>query len=151
MIDDTRSLTAELSPPILYQLGLGAALEWLVEQMCEREGIKIQYEDDKQPKPLNNHMAIILFRSVKELLINIVKHAKARNVKVSFKRNNNKVLISVEDDGVGFTASSRYSTEMLCRGFGLFSIEERLGQLGGNFEIESMPDHETRASLIVPL
>jgi PAS domain S-box-containing protein len=151
LIEDTRFLTSELSPPILYQLGLSAGLEWLVEQMRKRDGIMIQFEDDEQPKPLNNNISIILFRSVHELLINIVKHAKARKVKLSVERNNNKVRISVEDDGVGFTASRRYSSKNVGKRFGLFSIEERLAQLGGNFKIVSRRGHGTRASLIVPL
>jgi len=151
LIEDTRFLTSELSPPILYQLGLSAGLEWLVEQMCEREGIMIQFEDDEQPKPLNNNISIILFRSVHELFSNIVKHAKARKVKLSVERNNNKVRISVEDDGVGFAPSRIYSSKNVGKGFGLFSIEERLAQLGGNFIIVSKPGHGTRASLIVPL
>jgi len=151
LIEDTRSLTYELSPAILYQLGLGAGLESLAEQIKEQSGIMIQFKDDDLPKPLDNDMSIFLYRSVHELLINVLKHAKARKVKVTFKRNNNKVLISVEDDGVGFTASRRYAFKNASKGLGLFSIKERLGQLGGSFKIISKPGHGTRASLILPI
>ena len=152
MIKDTRSLTYELSPAILYQLGLGAGLESLVEQMKEQSGIMIHFKDDKLPKPLDNDTSIFLYRSVNELLINILKHAKARNAKVSFERNNNQVLISVEDDGVGFTPSRRYASKNAgSKGLGLFSIKERLNQLGGKFKIISKPGHGTRASLMLPL
>jgi len=150
LIEDTRFLTSELTPPVLYQFGLSAGLEWLVDQMSKREKIMIQFEDDGQPKPVDKNMNTILFRSVNELLINVIKHANAQTAKVSLKRNNNRVRISVEDDGVGFNTAKRYSSKSTSKGFGLFSIEERLNQLGGRFTIVSKPHHGTRAILIAP-
>ncbi|MCK5422269.1 MAG: PAS domain S-box protein, partial [Deltaproteobacteria bacterium] len=130
-IKETRSLTFELSPPILYQLGLEAALEWLVEQMQEQYGITIYFENDKRSKPLDESVLILLFRAVRELLINVTKHAKAQNVKVTARRDGENIKIFVEDDGVGFTVSKNGSSNHKNDGFGLFSIEERLDSLGG--------------------
>jgi signal transduction histidine kinase len=84
-------------------------------------------------------------------LNNIVKHAKAHTVKVSFERDSNNIRISVEDDGMGFNAAKRHVSKNAGKGFGLFSIEERLSQLGGEFNIESRLKHGTRASLMLPL
>ncbi len=72
-----------------YQLGLEAALEWLVEQMQEQYGMTIYFEDDKRSKPLDESVLILLFRAVRELLINVTRHAKAQNVKVNTRREIN--------------------------------------------------------------
>ena len=151
VIKDTRSLTFELSPPILHQLGLEAALEWLVEQMKGQDGVMASFKDDKKPKPLNDDMLILLFQAVRELLINVAKHARARKVKISTSRYNKHIRVSVEDDGIGFSTSKIYSGRYKNNCFGLFSIEERLDHLGGHFEIESHPSYGTRITLTAPL
>ncbi|MBW2653258.1 MAG: PAS domain S-box protein, partial [Deltaproteobacteria bacterium] len=150
-IKETRTLTFELSPPILYQLGLEAALEWLIEQMQEQYGITIYFENDKRSKPLDESVLILLFRAVRELLINITKHAKAQNVKVTARRDGENIKIFVEDDGVGFTVSKNGSSNHKNDGFGLFSIEERLDSLGGYLEIESEVGRGACVSIIAPL
>jgi len=132
-------------------LGLEAALEWLVEQMKEEYGIMASFEGDKQPKPLKDDILILLFQVVRELLINVVKHAQARKVKVSTLRDDNHIRIQVEDDGVGFTNSKIGSFSGKNNCFGLFSIKERLGHLGGHLEIESKPSPGTRITLVAPL
>jgi signal transduction histidine kinase len=144
-------LTFDLSPPILYQLGFEAALEWLTEQTSEQYGIMVAFEDDEQEKELSDDIKILLFQAVRELLTNVVKHARAQNAKVSIQRDNSHIRICVEDNGVGFTTSSRDVSKAANEGFGLFSIGERLDHLGGQFEIESKPSHGTRATLVAPL
>jgi len=151
LIEHTRSLTTELSPSILHQLGLRAGLEWLAEQTHEREGIIVQFEDDKQSKSLDNDISILLFRAVRELLINITKHAKAQKVKVSLRSDETSVRVCVEDDGIGFNASETISSLSKNNSFGLFSIKERLNYLGGHLEIKSTPGHGTRITLHAPL
>lgn len=146
----TRSLTFELSPPILYELGLEPALEWLAEQIQEKHGILVNFEDDRQPKPMSEEIRISLFKSVRELLINIVKHAKANQVKVSIRREDNNIQITVEDDGIGFSPSEDKQLGKI-PGYGLFSIHERLKYLGGFLEIESKPGQGTRVTLVAPL
>ena len=150
-IRDTRQLTAELSPPVLYELGLEAALEWLTEQFQERHGIVCEFEDDKQPKLMDDDIRVVLFQSVRELLMNAAKHAQARGVKVSVRCEGPIVLATVEDDGVGFDISSIGDHHGQNGGFGLFSIRERLGHLGGNVRIESSPGKGTRITLAAPL
>ncbi len=151
IIRDTRSLTFELSSPILYQLGLEAALEWLTEQIQERDDIPAQFSDDRQPKPLDDDVRVLLFQAVRELLVNVVKHAQARNVKVAIWREDSDVQISVEDDGVGFATFPIGSHWSEIKGFGLFSIRERLDYLGGQLKIVSEPGHGTKVTLVAPL
>ena len=150
-IKDTRLLTVELCPPVLYELGFEASLEWLTEQFQERHGIVCEFEDDKQPKPMDHDICVVLFQSVRELLMNVAKHAHARGAKVSVRRTHAAVLAAVEDDGTGFDVSKIGG----CRGqtgcFGLFSIRERLGHLGGSVQIVSAPGQGTRIQLVAPL
>ncbi len=79
-IQYTRSLIFKLSPPMLYELGLESAVEWLTEQIYEQHGIKCSFQDDEQPKPLSDEIRVLLFQVVRELLFNVVKHAQARVV-----------------------------------------------------------------------
>ncbi len=148
IIQDTRTLTFDLSSPILYELGFEAAVaEWLDEQIQKKHGIKTEFEDDRRPKPLDDDIRVLLFRNVRELLINIVKHANAQNVKVSIYRIDEQVCVSVEDDGVGFDPAEVASKA----GFGIFSIRERLEQLGGHLEIESEPGRGSKITMTAPL
>ena len=152
IIQDTRTLTFDLSSPILYELGFEAAVaEWLDEEIQEKHGIKTDFEDDGQPKPLDDDIRVLLFRNVRELLVNVVKHANAKNVKVSIRRIDEQVCVSVEDDGVGFNPVEVLLLAAQNAGFGLFSIRERLEQLGGHLEIESEPGCGSKVTMTVPL
>ena len=147
-INNTRSLTFDLSPPVLYELGLEAGLESLLEQFYKRHAIKYKFKDDDQEKPLEDEVCILLYRCVSELLMNVVKHSKAKLVKISIRRENSQVSITLEDDGVGFAISE---TEGEAQGFGLFSIRERLNWIGGSFKLQSEPGCGTYATLKAPL
>jgi PAS domain S-box-containing protein len=151
MIKDTRSLTFDLSPPVLYQLGLGAALEWLTDQASAQYGIMVTFENDEEEKALADDTKVLIFQAVRELISNIAKHAQTDKAKISMQRDNVNIRICVEDDGVGFTPSNRTSPSSSTGGFGLFSIEERIDHLGGQFKIESKPGHGTKAVILAPL
>ncbi len=150
-IQYTRSLTFELSPPILYELGYEAAVEWFGEKILRQHGILFNFKNDENPKPLNDEARIFLFQAVRELLVNIVKHAKANHVTVSIRRDGDDVRISVEDDGIGFEVSKTESYLNKSSGFGLFSIHERLKYINGYINVESVPGHGTRVTIVVPL
>jgi PAS domain S-box-containing protein len=148
IIQDTRTLTFDLSSPILNELGLEAAVsDWLDVQIHEKHGIETEFEDDGQPKPLDEDIQALLFRNVRELLINVVKHANAQNVKVSLCKVDDFINISVEDNGKGFDPTEVASKAT----FGLFSIRERLEQLDGSFEMKSEPGSGSKFSMKVPL
>ncbi len=147
----TRSLTFELSPPILYDLGLESALEWLTEQIHEQHGINCGFENDNQFKPVNDEIRIFLFTAVRELLANVTKHARAEKVKVTVRKAENNISIHVADNGAGFNAAKMHFYLDENKGFGLFSIRERLHHLGGQMEIRSQKNRGTRVILHAPL
>jgi PAS domain S-box-containing protein len=150
-IQSTRSLTFELSPPVLYELGFEAAVEWLVRKTREQHKISAEFVTDGRTKPLEHNVRVLLFQAVRELLVNVAKHAKAHNVTVSAKRVADEIQISVEDDGIGFDPSELGSRGYKTGGFGLFSVRERLGHIGGRLDIDSAPDSGTKITLVAPI
>ncbi len=148
--EQARSLIFELSPPILYEFGLEAALEWLADKINEEHGLNSRLIDDGRPKPLKEDISVLLFQIVRELLVNVVKHARASNVIISMQRVNDNATVIVADDGVGAEKIERDSSDFT-GGFGLFSIRERLRDIGGEFNIESEVGNGTRVTLSVPL
>ena len=146
-----RSLMFELSPPILYDLGLEEAIEWLAEHYSKEHDIKIQVNRDKQPKPLKNEGNIMLFQAVRELLSNIVKHSKATSVTIYIQRACNDIRITVNDNGIGFETNLIDHNQHKLKGFGLFTIYERLEYYGGSMKIESDKNQGTKITLLMPI
>jgi signal transduction histidine kinase len=129
------------------------ALKALFRRLREAHGLVVTFEDDGKPQRLSEDLRVFIYRSVRELLMNVVKHARTSAVRVSSRRNDAHVFVHVEDDGVGFEVSQLDSLKGEEGGgrFGLFSIRERLRHLGGRLEIFSEPGHGTRVTLIVPV
>ena len=150
-IQHTRSLVFDLSPPILYELGLEAALERLTEKVQEEHGIALEYHDDGNPKPLAHEVLVALYQSTRELLINIVKHAHARSARLSISRKGSQVHVCLQDDGTGFDISEAGLHGAGSGGFGLFSIREQMDLLGGHLDLRSEPSKGTVATLVAPL
>jgi len=146
----TRSLTFELSPPILYDLGLESALEWLAEQTKEQHGINCMFEADNSLKQVSDEIRIVLFSAVRELLMNVTKHAHASIAKITIRRLNDNITIHVADNGIGFSASKMNFYLDENKGFGLFSIRERLRHLGGQMDVRSGRGRGTRVILTAP-
>ena len=151
MMSDMRAMSYELSPPILYELGLEAALEWIVDEMNSLQTVTITFTDDGQVKPLEETIKVLLFQAVRELLNNVTRHAKAKNVMMSVARDNAMAVIQVNDDGIGFEASKVDASEENAKGFGLYSIKERLRYIGGDLLIESAVNRGSRITLKAPL
>jgi PAS domain S-box-containing protein len=150
-IKSIRSLIFDLVPPLLYEVGLEPALEGLADQIQERHGIQRVFEDDGQPKPLGAELKIVLHHAVRELLMNVAKHARASAVHVSICRDGANVRIRVEDDGVGFEPPKSGFRVSRTGGFGLFHVGERLRHLGGRLDVESQPGHGTAVTVVAPL
>jgi signal transduction histidine kinase len=151
-IEDARSLIYQLSSPVLYELGLEAAIaDCLSEEIEKRHGIKTEIEDDKQIKPLDKDIRVLLYRDVKELLCNVVKHSRANKVKISICRIGDQVCISVKDNGVGFNVAKTTLRAVSEGAFGLFSIRERLEQLGGQLKVESELGRGCKVTMMAPL
>jgi PAS domain S-box-containing protein len=151
VIKCTRSLIYELSPPILYELGLEDSIEWLSDNLAKQHGIKVKLNRDNNAKSLNTEMSILLFQAVREVFDNIVKHAKARVATTSIKRDGNDLLVIVEDDGVGFDPQITDLKSHKDHGLGLFGIGERLEHVGGRFAVESNLGKGTIVTISLPM
>jgi len=145
-LKQARSFTYQLSPPILYQFGLEPALARLAEQRSAEWRLDIAFEDDGQEKPISEDVSVLLYRAVRELLMNAYKHAEASRIIVGISRNTRAIRITVSDDGVGFDPET-VSGAKEAGGFGLFSLRERFLDIGGRFEIVSGPGQGTTATL----
>ena len=128
----------QLSSPLVNEIGLSAAIsEWLQKQIGNRHGLKTEFIDkitDNHRKILDTNVRAILFRNVRELLVNVVKHARANKVSVRLEDENSRIKIIVEDDGIGFDPRAAIHAGSKIGGFGLFSVEERMADLGGNLK-----------------
>jgi len=150
-VHDTRDIMYDLSSPSMDEFGLDAAIsEWMDDRIASRHGLTTEFIADEMKNPLDDDTRAIVFRSVRELLTNVVKHARATKVSVRMKVDADTVKVAVEDDGVGFRAPGAAGAESGEGGFGLFSIRERMADLGGGLEIESEPGRGCRAVLVIP-
>lgn len=151
-IHASRELTVELSPPILYDMGLVPALEWLARQMSEKHHLKVEIDGDPAVHPESEDVRVLLFEAVRELLFNVVKHAGVDYARVQVQRQSDQEMkVVVEDYGVGFEVSKAQFNAGLDGGFGLFSIRERLELLGGRMQVYSSPNCGARLSLYAPI
>ena len=146
----TRSLTAELSPPILYRSGLVAALRWLGRWYEDRFGLKVGVEAEEEAA-IDEEARVTLFRSVRELLFNVVKHARSSRARILVTRTaDGRVRVVVSDEGVGVNPGVLKALEGNGAGFGLFSLRERLELLGGRLEVDSAPGQGASFSIVGP-
>jgi PAS domain S-box-containing protein len=156
MLDDThravRSLTFQLSPPILQDLGLVAGLRWLAREMETRFGLEVAVDAEEPLPPLLGEPNYLLFRCVRELLFNVVKHAQAQVARIELRREDDaRVMIAVEDPGVGFDPQRVAAERHERHSFGLLSVLERVEGLGGRVHVDAEPGRGTRIELRVPV
>ena len=149
-IQYTRSLTFEISPPILYELGLIAAVEWLAEHFESKYGFKVQVVSNGNSIALREEVQIVLFKCVHELLMNAAKHSQAKRVTVTIASGKANFQIAIADNGKGFDMAMLESASITSSTFGLFSVRERLKYLDGKFEICSIVGKGTTATLEAP-
>jgi PAS domain S-box-containing protein len=150
-IETSRSLTAELSPPILHQSGLLAALEWLVRWMRDKHGLSVALTAGEKMQLPEGESAVFLFQAIKELLFNVIKHAGVKAAHIHVAQNEGWFQIAVEDKGSGFDQSQLRVAGGKSGGFGLFNLSERLSMLGGHMTINSFPGSGSRILLAVPI
>jgi signal transduction histidine kinase len=144
------TMTFALSPVILHKLGLRPAIKSLGSDMRKQYGLNVEIDDDGRETPVGETIGLVLFRSVRELLINVAKHAGTNKATVSMQRMKKTFQITVEDHGRGFNLADQ-STHVESGHFGLFSIRERLAYHDGKFNVRSKPSMGTTVTLIVPL
>jgi PAS domain S-box-containing protein len=151
IIRDVRSLTFELSNPVLYEIGLEQALRsWLTIEIQNKTGLKCVVASDCDKLALDDDVKIVLFKAVRELMTNIVKHAQAKTAKVTIAKPDSHVVVTVEDDGLGFDVSKLGLPSSKEGGFGLFNIRQRLDFMGGRLDIDSSPGKGTRVVMTAP-
>lgn len=150
----TRSLTFELFPPSLYEVGLDAALEWLCRSFKQTRGLVCRFKQEGELPDLGPDLRALLYQGARELLGNAYKHGNAAAADVSLLSTAQSISLRVDDDGCGFVlenAAAEDSFYAAAGGFGLFNLRERLGQLGGTLRIDRSPQAGGRVTITVPL
>lgn len=148
----TRTLVAELSPPVLHEFGLPAALTWLARQMRRYDLVVSCEFPPSAPWVISEDESVLLFQSARELLINVGKHANTGNALMRLEYKDNILRLSVQDEGRGCDPAGLMSNDPgQASKFGLFSIRERMRALGGEFDITSIPGKGTRTIVMLPL
>ena len=145
-IKSVRYIISDLRPGVL-ELGLKAAIEWQVQKFKNHSGIACQLRMDSDELVLEEHYATAMFRIVQECLSNIMRHAKANSVDIEIYRNDNKLSIKIDDDGIGLGSDYRKKENT----FGLAGIEERVRSFGGTVSITSSPGTGLEIKLLVPI
>ncbi len=146
----TRALTVEISPPVLYELGLPAAIDWLAERASKRHNLKIASAQSGTPQTVSEDIRVFVFKSLQELITNVAKHAGTDRVEIMTNWLPERIEIIVRDGGRGFDTSTLEIGQSENSCFGLFSIRERLSYIGGTMEIQSAPGQGTRVTITSP-
>jgi signal transduction histidine kinase len=134
---------------VLQELGLSPALEWLGEEIERTFGIVVSVADDGLPKPLAPTVRSILYRAVRELLINVAKHAQTDSASVTVECEAGRVYLKISDFGIGFDITAAPDSGR--RPLGLISVRERLSYVGGIFDLSTTPGEGTTVTLSAPL
>jgi two-component system, NarL family, sensor histidine kinase UhpB len=151
VIQNVRSMTVQISPPLLVAAGLEASLEFLSRQMLTDYDLKVEFYDDRSEKPLSEELRFVLYQIARELLINVAKHANADMAWLSICRKNERLLLCVEDRGKGFNSDDSLLNGPSSCSFGLFNIQQRVEHLGGMMSVWSKVGHGAAIEVEMPL
>ncbi|MCH8493642.1 MAG: sensor histidine kinase [Idiomarina sp.] len=143
-LSDVRQLSRLMRPRILDDLGLAAALNWLVRTLCEHEQLESSIEIDIEEEP-SSHVAILVFRIAQEALTNAVRHANADKISVFATRVGKALRLDIIDNGRGF------NLDTAAQGIGIASMRDRATAFSAEFDIQSRPGGGCHISLLVPL
>lgn len=150
VVQGVRSLTLQLTPPVLSSAGLEAALSWLCRQLGDDYGLQVQFDDDKSPKPLSEVHRSIVYQAVRELLINVAKHARTNTAQLSLSCTGQRLSVVVRDNGIGFDPALAFNAPKDgC--FGLFNIVRQIRHLGGGVKVDRPPAGGSLITLDLPL
>jgi signal transduction histidine kinase len=136
-LQELRSLQFELSPPALYREGLAAGLRWLASDASRRFGVDLSFAQRGSLPDLPPDTMVVLFQCARELVYNLVKHAKASRGRIELDAGDSEVVLTVSDDGEGFPSAGEQPASSNEGGYGLFSLRERLKLLGGALSVDS--------------
>jgi PAS domain S-box-containing protein len=149
VVETARSMSVQLSPPVLHEFGLARAIEWLGSHLLTPQGIAVNFDLRISLTGVNENV-LTLFQSIRETFVNILKHARATHVIVRASETADALHVHVEDDGAGFNAMHWAQEPSSGNHFGLFNVREQLHGLGGGLEVESVINRFTRIHLWVP-
>jgi len=149
MLRHVSRLCLELRPSMLDDLGLAAAVRWLVQRQAERSGFTARVRTDDLPE-LGERIQGVCFRTVQEAMTNVMRYASARTVDVTLERGGDGLVLRVADDGVGFDPEARPTRGWAGGGLGLLGMRERVGSVGGELRIDSAPGRGTVVEARIP-
>ena len=141
------SLSRQLAPTIVEELGIADALHSLCEELGQNEGVQIDFEADGVPADIPNSHALCIYRVAQEALKNVVKHSRATQVQIHLRSKKGTLLFQVRDNGIGFNMDEAKNRI----GIGLQSIEERVWLVDGTVRVETGPGDGTVISVSIPL
>lgn len=149
-INSSRSLATELYPPVMIDGSFLPGVRWLAERMKERHGLKVELSGE-EVEGMSSDLSMLLFRGVRELLFDVVKHAGVKTASVAVNQPDAKTIqVVVNDHGVG-CSGNHAKVLATCGGLGLFSLRERLANIGGSLDVASVPGQGTTVSITVPI
>jgi signal transduction histidine kinase/streptogramin lyase len=151
MVQRIRDLSLDMRPPLLDELGLVPALSGYLESQAERAGIDIEVEDGPEIGRLTPEIEITAFRVVQEAVTNVIRHSGASHARVSVQRDNGSLMLQVGDDGRGFDVRDTIDRAAAGKALGLLGMQERVGALGGEFSLSSVPGRGTTIRARLPL
>ncbi|MEX0652749.1 MAG: response regulator [Phycisphaeraceae bacterium] len=149
-MDVSRTLTIELSPPVLMDVGLSASLSWLANWMKQKYNLHVATEIDPEAEPGTDPVRFMLFHAVRELLFNVTKHAKVNEARLTMTGENGHLRITVTDEGVGFDPQTLDRDAASASAFGLIHLRERIRLIGGTLEVDAAPGRGCRIILTAP-
>lgn len=151
-ITESRSLTVELSPPVLHETGLIGGLHWLAARMLEKSQFTVHLKADSAAEPATEEVRFLLFECVRELLFNALKHSEANEATMTVSRlDDSSAKVVVRDEGRGFDPAALRNRKAGEATFGLFSIQQRLVHIGGEMTITSAPGEGATITLTAPM
>jgi signal transduction histidine kinase len=150
-LQQVRSLSLDLHPAVLDDLGLLPAVRWFVDRESQRCEFKAQVKAQNLPDRLSPEIELACFRVVQEALTNISRHARAKNVTVEFWQTGSDLHVLIHDDGVGFEKEGALQKVMKSGSLGLLSMQERIALVHGHFDIDSTPGQGTEIHARIPL
>ncbi|MBI4499841.1 MAG: PAS domain S-box protein [Gemmatimonadetes bacterium] len=150
-LQQVRSLSLELRPSLLDDLGLGPALRWYLDRQSERAGFAAHLEDQLNDRRLPSEVETTCYRVAQEALTNVARHARAREVRVTLAQRDGHVQLRIRDDGVGFDVAHGRERAAAGESLGLLSMEERVSLAGGTFEVRSTPGSGSEVRVELPI
>ena len=150
-LQQVRSISLNLPPTVLEDLGLAPALRWLLDRQGREAGFSTSFVSSLGDTRLNSQIEIAVFRVVQEALTNVMRHAHARQVSLKLEQSNQELHLTLLDDGKGYDVEAAYERAVLGNSLGLIGMQERVVLAGGRMEIESAPGKGTRIHASFPL